>query len=76
MDSLPPEPAVSCATPPASQLLPPDAKLGPVHLAVSDAERAKTFWTNYVGLTELLDDEDNIHLGAGDDELIVLHHGA
>jgi catechol 2,3-dioxygenase len=76
MDTLPPEPAVPLATPPASQLLPSGAKLGPVHLVVSDAERARAFWTTYVGLTELPADEEELHLGAGGDELIVLHSGA
>jgi catechol 2,3-dioxygenase len=63
-------------TPPAPQLLPDQTALGPVHLSVTDGEKAKLFWTEYVGLTELLSDDESIHLGAGDTELIVLSPGA
>lgn len=58
------------------QLLPTDARLGAVHLKVTDADRARLFWTRYVGLTEKDMDDGLIHLFAGDNELIVLHPGA
>lgn len=63
-------------TPPAAQRLPDGASLGPVHLSVSDGERARQFWTHDVGLSEFPGSDDVIHLGAGDRELIVLHPGA
>jgi catechol 2,3-dioxygenase len=63
-------------TPPAPQLLPDETKLGPVHLSVTEGERAKLFWTEYVGLTELPSADGSLRLGAGEDELIVLHPGA
>ncbi len=61
---------------PAPQLLPAEARLGAVHLDVTDGERARTFWTQYVGLTELPSTGESIRLGVGDDEMLVLHPGA
>ncbi|WP_157260976.1 VOC family protein [Patulibacter minatonensis] len=50
--------------------------LGPVHLAVTDRERALAWWTRVLGL-ELLDhDAYELRLGAGGRELVVLHPGA
>jgi catechol 2,3-dioxygenase len=60
----------------ATQLLPAETRLGPVHLAVTDPDRARLFWTQVLGLTELESAGDTIRLGAGDVELIVLHPGA
>jgi catechol 2,3-dioxygenase len=60
----------------ATQLLPASTRLGAVHIAVTDGERAKAFWTGYVGLTVLAEDATSISLGAGDQELVVLHPGA
>jgi catechol 2,3-dioxygenase len=61
---------------PATQLLPGATRLGTVHIGVTDGERAKAFWTQYVGLTLMAEDENAIRLGAGDRELVVLHPGA
>lgn len=64
------------ANAPASQLLPETTRLGAVHLAVTEADNARAFWTRAVGLTVLAEDPDTISLGAGDDILVVLHPGA
>jgi catechol 2,3-dioxygenase len=64
------------ANAPASQLLPEATRLGPVHLAVTDADRARTFWTRAVGLTVIVEDDSTISLGAGGETLIVLYPGA
>lgn len=69
MSVVPPE----TATP---QLLPAATRWGPVHLRVTDSERARAFWTRVVGLTELGTNGKAIRLGAGDRELIVLHPDA
>jgi catechol 2,3-dioxygenase len=61
---------------PAPQLLPSEARLGAVHLDVTDAERARIFWTQYVGLTEIDTTDDEIRLGIEGESLIVLHPGA
>lgn len=60
----------------ALQHLPSAARLGAVHLDVSDGERAKVFWTQYVGLTEISTATDEIGLGVGDEIMVVLHPGA
>jgi len=51
-------------------------RLGPVHIAVTDGERALTVWRDLVGLTEIGRDGDTIRLGAGGKPLIILHPGA
>lgn len=58
------------------QLLPQGSELGAVHLSVTDGERARQFWTRYVGLTEQPADDGSLRFGAGDRTLIVLHPGA
>lgn len=50
--------------------------VGAVHLAVTDGDRARRFYRDYVGLTPLASGEDTLRLGAGDRELVVLHPGA
>lgn len=60
----------------APQLLPEAARLGPVHLAVTDGDHARSFWTRAVGLTVLEENDTTITLGSGDQPLIVLHPGA
>lgn len=60
---------------PAPQLLPSDTLLGAVHLDVTDGERAKTFWTQYVGLPLIREDNNGIVLGVDGVEMIVLHPG-
>ncbi len=57
-------------------LAPKGTHLGPVQIAVTDAERALAVWRDMVGLTVLSRDANAIALGAGDKTLIVLHPGA
>ncbi len=52
------------------------AALGPVHLAVTDAERALAFWTQTLGLKALESPGPELRLAAGARELVVLHPGA
>lgn len=54
-------------------LLAPGTHWGPLHLAVTDAERARLFWTRYVGLQPTTDPDS---LGTGGKTLIVLEPGA
>ena len=63
-------------TPPAPQLLPDQSTLGPVHLDVTDGDRAKQFWIEYVGLTERQATDETIRLGTDESELVVLWPGA
>lgn len=56
--------------------VPDTTRLGPVHLAVTDGERALAVWRDLVGLSELGRDNGAIRLGAGDRDLIVLETGA
>lgn len=53
----------------------PATGVGPVHLAVTDRDRALQFYENVVGLV-LLDDGATLRLGSADRELVVLHPGA
>jgi catechol 2,3-dioxygenase len=52
------------------------ATFGPVHLDVTDGERALGFWRDLVGLNLLGRDGEVLRLGVGDRELVVLHPGA
>jgi catechol 2,3-dioxygenase len=61
---------------PAEQKLPGTARLGAVHLDVTDGSNSKRFWTHYIGLTEISDSGDAIELGIDGEPLIVLHPGA
>jgi catechol 2,3-dioxygenase len=57
----------------SSALLSDDARLGPVELTVTDLERSLAFYTGVIGL-ELLRRHGNVAaLGAGGEELVVLH---
>ena len=70
---------LSAATPAAAHgkvLVPDGTHLGPVHVGVTDAERALAVWRDMVGLTVLSRSPDEIVLGAGSAPLIVLHPGA
>jgi catechol 2,3-dioxygenase len=49
--------------------------VGAVHLAVTDRERALTFYRNILGL-DVMDDGQQIRLGTAGRELVVLHPGA
>jgi catechol 2,3-dioxygenase len=57
-------------------LVPGKTRLGPVHIAVAEPERALGVWRDMVGLTVLARDDATISLGAGKDALVVLHPGA
>ena len=50
--------------------------MGPVEIAVTDGERAKTFYESYVGLTPIESEGPEIRMGAHGLELVVLHPGA
>jgi catechol 2,3-dioxygenase len=50
----------------------PDTRLGYVHLTVSDLVRASEFYQNVLGFQFQRRDGDTAHLGAGEDDLVVL----
>jgi catechol 2,3-dioxygenase len=50
--------------------------MGSVHLAVTDGSQARRFYRDYIGLTELSSEDEEIRLGAHGRELVVLHPGA
>ncbi|HEV2034164.1 MAG TPA: VOC family protein [Candidatus Dormibacteraeota bacterium] len=50
--------------------------MGPVELAVTDGARALRFYRDYVGLTPLPSDGQEMRLGAAGHELVVLYPGA
>jgi catechol 2,3-dioxygenase len=50
--------------------------VGPVHIGVTDPDRALSFYRDVIGLTPLPSPEDEIRLGAGARELVVLRPGA
>ena len=54
-------------------LVPDGTRLGPVHVAVTDRDKALAVWRDLVGLTVLGESGKTIELGAGDDVLVVLH---
>ena len=57
-------------------LMPTTTRLGPIHLAVTDADRALSIWRDVVGLTLLSRTDKEIVLGAGDAPLVVLYPDA
>src|SRR5262245_25782118 len=61
---------------PEQAIVPKGTHLGPVHIAVTDAERALSVWRDMVGLTVLSRSPRELVLGAGATPLIVLHPGA
>ncbi len=63
----------SVATP---LLVPTSTRLGPVHIRVTDADRALRIWRDVVGLTVRARTQETIELGAGSKTLIVLYPGA
>ncbi len=72
-----PTPKYTLLTPHAAeQKLPEAARLGAVHLDVTDSKNSKIFWTQYIGLTLLSETEEKIELGVGSETLIVLYPGA
>lgn len=57
-------------------LLPTTTRLGPIHIAVTQAAPALAIWRDVVGLTLLSRTDDALVLGAGDTPLVILHPGA
>jgi catechol 2,3-dioxygenase len=64
------------ATPAVESTASDFATFGPVHLDVTDSERARGFWCDLVGLTLLSRDGDTLRLGVPGRQLLVLHPGA
>src|SRR5215831_5957519 len=54
----------------------PATGVGTVHLAVTDGARALSFYQDVVGLRRMAGDGDEIPLGVGGKEVVVLHPGA
>ena len=52
------------------------ATFGPVHLDVTDADRALVFWRTLIGLRVRSRDDEAISLGTDSETLLVLHPGA
>jgi catechol 2,3-dioxygenase len=59
-----------------AERIPDETRLGPVRLGVTDGDRALAIWRDLVGLAELGRSGNEIRLGAGGRELIVLETGA
>ena len=57
-------------------VLPLDTRLGPVHIAVTERDRALAIWQDVVGLELLSESGNQLVLGAGGQALIVLETGA
>jgi catechol 2,3-dioxygenase len=57
----------------ASSALSPATRLGPVHLAVTDLERSSGFYGEAIGLSVQARDNGAAALGAGGEDLVVLH---
>ncbi|WMT86424.1 VOC family protein [Pelagibacterium sp. 26DY04] len=57
-------------------LVPTTTRLGAIHIAVTDPERALDIWRDVVGLTLIARHENRLELGAGENVLVVLHTGA
>jgi catechol 2,3-dioxygenase len=60
----------------ATTSIAPATGVGAVHLGVTDAERAKRFYTDVMALTPLGTGGDALIFGTADKELVVLHPGA
>jgi catechol 2,3-dioxygenase len=56
--------------------LPKETRFGPVHIAVTDGDRALAVWRDLVGLTEISRGDGEIRLGIDGRPLIVLEPGA
>ena len=57
-------------------VLPLDTRLGPIHIAVTERDRALAIWQDVVGLELLSESGNQLVLGAGGQALIVLETGA
>ena len=60
----------------SAPILPLTTKLGPVHIAVTERERALAIWRDVVGLEVITETGNLLTLGAGGTPLIVLETGA
>ena len=60
----------------SAPILPLTTKLGPVHIAVTDRNRALAIWQDVVGLDIVNEHENVLELGVGNTVLIVLETGA
>lgn len=60
----------------SAPVLPLTATLGPVHLAVTDRQKALAIWQDVVGLDILAETGNQLTLGVGHKPLIVLETGA
>src|SRR5436189_3525701 len=47
--------------------------VGPVHLSITDRRQAEVFYADVLGLTAMRSSDPNVHFGAGQLELVVLH---
>ena len=56
--------------------VPTTTRLGAIHIAVTDAEKALAIWRDVVGLTLIAHHPDRLELGAGGKALVVLETGA
>jgi catechol 2,3-dioxygenase len=57
-------------------LVPPATRLGPIHLSVTDPDRNLTVWRDLIGLQVVRRDEGAVHLGVGEQTLVVLYGSA
>jgi catechol 2,3-dioxygenase len=69
-------PVESQSTVRTAPALPLTTKLGPVHIAVTDKDKALAIWRDVVGLELLSEERNELRLGAGGNTLIVLETGA
>jgi catechol 2,3-dioxygenase len=60
----------------SAPVLPLTTKLGPVHIAVTEKDRALAIWRDVVGLDVLAEEGNALWMGVGETPLIVLETGA
>ena len=60
----------------SAPLLPPQTRLGPIRIAVTDKQRALSVWRDVVGLDVTFDGDQSVSLSAGGKVLVVLETGA
>jgi catechol 2,3-dioxygenase len=54
-------------------VLPDSLRLGPVHLTVTDADRSAGFYQDAIGLSAHGREDSHVAMGAGGEDLVVLH---
>jgi catechol 2,3-dioxygenase len=69
-------PVESQASVRSAPVLPLSTHLGPVHIAVTNRDKALVIWRNVVGLELIAEDGNALHLGVDGRVLIVLETGA